>query len=188
VPCVTFRNILKSSIFWDTTSCTSQKVSWRFGGTRRFHRQGLRMSQARNQHEAGVALFLYGEELLGPRSTFKLEDHFLSASLIIQHIRSYLSFLEGHFLYSQPEDATRRGYKGPNLTWLFLYDADSFALAYMNSAGNLPVSCWKLDEFISGRTYSLGSLILFLPKPSREEYWILYYTLLGRLNQRQRDW
>jgi hypothetical protein len=44
--------VILSSIFWDITLCTPLTVSWRFGGTCRFHLQGRRISQARNQIKA----------------------------------------------------------------------------------------------------------------------------------------
>jgi hypothetical protein len=43
---------MKSSIFWDTTPCSSLKANWRFGGTCHLYLLGQRISQARNQHEA----------------------------------------------------------------------------------------------------------------------------------------
>jgi hypothetical protein len=42
-----------TSIFLDVTSCSLLKVNWHFGGTCHAHLQGQRISQARNQHEAG---------------------------------------------------------------------------------------------------------------------------------------
>jgi hypothetical protein len=45
--------VMKISIFWDVMSCSPLKVNRRFGGTCRLHLQGWRISQARNQHEAG---------------------------------------------------------------------------------------------------------------------------------------
>jgi hypothetical protein len=45
--------IIKSSIFRDVTPCSSLKVNQRFGGTCRLYLQRRRISQARNQHEAG---------------------------------------------------------------------------------------------------------------------------------------
>jgi hypothetical protein len=44
---------LKSSIFWDITTCSPLKANRRFGGTCRFHLQGRRRCQERNQPEAG---------------------------------------------------------------------------------------------------------------------------------------
>jgi hypothetical protein len=44
---------MKSYIFWDITPYSSLKVNWCFGGICRVHLQGQRISQARNQHEAG---------------------------------------------------------------------------------------------------------------------------------------
>jgi hypothetical protein len=44
---------MKSSIFWDMTLCSLLKVSRCFGETYRFHIQFQRISQARNQREAG---------------------------------------------------------------------------------------------------------------------------------------
>jgi hypothetical protein len=40
-------------IFWDITLCSLLKVSWHFRGTCSLHLQGWRISQVRNQHEAG---------------------------------------------------------------------------------------------------------------------------------------
>jgi hypothetical protein len=45
--------VMKSSVFWDTMPCSLLKVNWRFGRTCHLHPQGQRISQARNQHEAG---------------------------------------------------------------------------------------------------------------------------------------
>jgi hypothetical protein len=44
--------VMKSSAFWDTTSCSPMKFNRRFGGTCRLHFQGRRISQARNQRES----------------------------------------------------------------------------------------------------------------------------------------
>jgi hypothetical protein len=44
---------VKSSIFWDITPCSQLKVNRCLGGTYHLHLQGLKMSQARNQREAG---------------------------------------------------------------------------------------------------------------------------------------
>jgi hypothetical protein len=44
---------VKSSIFWDITPCNPLKVSRHFGGTCRLHLQSRRLTQARNQHDAG---------------------------------------------------------------------------------------------------------------------------------------
>jgi hypothetical protein len=44
-------------IFWDTT-CSRVKTNRRFEGKCRVHLQGWRLSQARNQHEAGSACCL----------------------------------------------------------------------------------------------------------------------------------
>jgi hypothetical protein len=40
-------------MFWDIMPCSLLKVNRRFGGTYRFHLKGLKISQARNQLEAG---------------------------------------------------------------------------------------------------------------------------------------
>jgi hypothetical protein len=49
---------LKSSIFWDITSCSQLKMNRRFGGSCRIHIQGRRISQARNQREARSYLLI----------------------------------------------------------------------------------------------------------------------------------
>jgi hypothetical protein len=46
--------VMKSSIFWDKTPCSPLKPIRCFGGTRRLHLQGRRISHARNHHEAGT--------------------------------------------------------------------------------------------------------------------------------------
>jgi hypothetical protein len=48
--------VVKSCIFWDVTPCSPLKLNRRFGGTCRLHLQGRRISQARNQREAGGKL------------------------------------------------------------------------------------------------------------------------------------
>jgi hypothetical protein len=47
---------MKSFIFWDISSCSPLKVSRHFRETCRLHLQGWRISQARNQHQAGVLI------------------------------------------------------------------------------------------------------------------------------------
>jgi hypothetical protein len=44
---------MKSSIFWDITPCSPLGVNRRFEGICRLHFRGRRISQARNQREAG---------------------------------------------------------------------------------------------------------------------------------------
>jgi hypothetical protein len=44
---------VKSSFFWDITQCGLLNVNRRCGGRYRLHLQGRRISQTRNQHEAG---------------------------------------------------------------------------------------------------------------------------------------
>jgi hypothetical protein len=44
---------LRSSVFWDITPCSPLKVNQNFGGTCRLHLQGRKISQARNQRDAG---------------------------------------------------------------------------------------------------------------------------------------
>jgi hypothetical protein len=45
--------IMKSPAFWNITPCGPVKISRCFGGTCHLHLQGPKISQARNQHEAG---------------------------------------------------------------------------------------------------------------------------------------
>jgi hypothetical protein len=45
--------VMKSSVFWDLMPCSPLKVNQSFSGTCRHHLQGWRISQVRNQHEAG---------------------------------------------------------------------------------------------------------------------------------------
>jgi hypothetical protein len=42
--------IMKSTIFWDITPCSSLSVNRRFGGTYRLHLQGQKIRRARNMH------------------------------------------------------------------------------------------------------------------------------------------
>jgi hypothetical protein len=51
--------VMKSSIFWDITQCSPLKVNHSFGGTRHHHFPSRRISQIRNQHEAGSKLPYY---------------------------------------------------------------------------------------------------------------------------------
>jgi hypothetical protein len=48
--------VIKSSVFWDITLCSPLKFNRRFGGTCRLHFHSRRISQARNQREAGGRL------------------------------------------------------------------------------------------------------------------------------------
>jgi hypothetical protein len=64
---------MKSSVFWDIMPCSSLKVGRRFGETYRLHLQGRRISQTRNQGEAGSKPSLYKGNLLK-----KKLDHFQS--------------------------------------------------------------------------------------------------------------
>jgi hypothetical protein len=43
--------VMKSSSFWNITSCSQQKVNQHSRGTYCLNLQGQRVSQARNQHE-----------------------------------------------------------------------------------------------------------------------------------------
>jgi hypothetical protein len=45
--------VTKTLIFWDITPCSPLKVNQLFGGTCRLHCKSRKISQARNQHEAG---------------------------------------------------------------------------------------------------------------------------------------
>jgi hypothetical protein len=55
-------------------------------------------------------IIFYGEELLAPRSTPKLEDHPLSALRdCLVNVFAATLHLRRPFLHPQPEDAPRRG-------------------------------------------------------------------------------
>jgi hypothetical protein len=45
--------VMKSSVFWDITPCSPLKINRLLGGTRSLHLQSWRISQVRNQREAG---------------------------------------------------------------------------------------------------------------------------------------
>jgi hypothetical protein len=49
--------VMESPIFWDIPSHSPLIVNRRFGETCRLHLQGIRISQARNQREAGSKIF-----------------------------------------------------------------------------------------------------------------------------------
>jgi hypothetical protein len=48
--------IAESSIFWNMMPCSQLKMNWCFGGTSCLHLQERRVSQGRNQCEAGIKL------------------------------------------------------------------------------------------------------------------------------------
>jgi hypothetical protein len=50
--------VVMKGIFWAATLCSPSWVNRRFGGTRRLHFQGRRISQARNQREGLLATWL----------------------------------------------------------------------------------------------------------------------------------
>jgi hypothetical protein len=58
--------MLKSAIFWDTTSCSPLKINRHFAETYRLHLQGRRISRARNQSasrwQAGLCSFFDPED------------------------------------------------------------------------------------------------------------------------------
>jgi len=60
-----------------------------------------------------MSCFFYGEELLAPRLTPKLEDHSLSAVATVYSIYSQLLSRFGGLLHPQPEDEKCRGEKAP---------------------------------------------------------------------------
>jgi hypothetical protein len=51
--CAIKTTLERNVIFWIVTLGSSEEVHWRFGGTYRLHLQGRRVSQTRNQQEAG---------------------------------------------------------------------------------------------------------------------------------------
>jgi hypothetical protein len=66
-------------------------------------------------------LIFYGEELLAPRPTPKLEDHPLSAVRdCLFNIFAATSISGGRLLHPQPEDAPCRGDNGPTYTWILM--------------------------------------------------------------------
>jgi hypothetical protein len=59
-------------------------------------------------------VIFYGEELLAPRPTSKLEDHPLSAVRdCLLNVFAATLHIRGPFLHPQPEDAPCRGDRGP---------------------------------------------------------------------------
>jgi hypothetical protein len=73
---------MKSSVFWDITPCSPLKVNRRFGGTYGLHIQGPKLSQARNQREAGSKQ----SYCLAYSSTLKMEATCSSETSIDFHI------------------------------------------------------------------------------------------------------
>jgi hypothetical protein len=51
--------IMKRSLCWNITPFHLLRFKWRYGEKCRLHLQGRRMSQAKNQHEAGSKICLY---------------------------------------------------------------------------------------------------------------------------------
>jgi hypothetical protein len=64
-PCYVRNVSIQSSIVSDITPHTPLKVNWHFGETCRRHLHGWRLSQARNQHEAGSKQTLFNPEVAG---------------------------------------------------------------------------------------------------------------------------
>jgi hypothetical protein len=61
--------VMKGSIFWDITPCSPLEVNRRFGGKCRLYLQGRRISEVRNQREAGGKQS--SSKLLGNRHSFR---------------------------------------------------------------------------------------------------------------------
>jgi hypothetical protein len=85
---------LKSSVFWDVTSCGPLKVNWRFGRTCRLHDQGRRTGQARNQHETG------SKPCLAYSSTLMMEATCSSETLVDLQRTTRRSIPEGKTLHN----------------------------------------------------------------------------------------
>jgi hypothetical protein len=64
---------MKSSILCDITLYSPLKVNRRFEGKCRLHRQGLRVNQVRNQHEAGSNQSRLLDSCLAYSATLKME-------------------------------------------------------------------------------------------------------------------
>lgn len=47
-------SVMKSSVMWDTMTCSSVKANWCFRRTYHLHLQGWKAMQARYQHEADI--------------------------------------------------------------------------------------------------------------------------------------
>jgi hypothetical protein len=67
--------IMKSSVFWDITTCAKLKFSRRLGGTCSLHLQEQRMSQSRNQCEAGSRQSLWTPHILHTSSFLAWGDY-----------------------------------------------------------------------------------------------------------------
>jgi hypothetical protein len=63
-----------STIFWNVMSCNPVEVHLCFGGTYRLLPQGRRVSEARNQHKAGVCRRLLLVSCLAYSSTLMVEE------------------------------------------------------------------------------------------------------------------
>jgi hypothetical protein len=88
--------VMKSSVFWDITTCSPLKVNQRFGETCCLHLQGWRVSQATNQQEAEhIACEILGLSVVTDGLASKV-PHVIACCLL------HASFLLG--LFFNPED------------------------------------------------------------------------------------
>ena len=84
----------------------------------------------------------YGEEMLAPRPSPKLEDHPLSGfRLLIQYIRSYPPYWS-LFLHSQPEDAPCCGDRDPLITEPCLLYSGKQSMNPLNRS-QCQLQCWS---------------------------------------------
>jgi hypothetical protein len=75
---------LQSYIFGDITPCSPLRINWCFGGTCGLHLQGRRISQERNQHEAGSKI-----RLPNPKRSFKIS----SVAYLTSNSRNFHKFV-----------------------------------------------------------------------------------------------
>jgi hypothetical protein len=84
--------VMKSSVFWDTTSCRPLKVSRNFGGTYRLHLQSRRVCLVRNQHEADsnalLLNFIRTHSVMSQKTELKREILFVAAWLLFSELTS----------------------------------------------------------------------------------------------------
>jgi hypothetical protein len=94
-------------IFWNIMPCSPLKVNRRFGGPCSVHLQGRRISQGRNQHEAGS------------KQSVPEEVSFKAYSLILMMEVTCSSETSVDFQLTTrryiPEDSSRRNYRCENL-------------------------------------------------------------------------
>jgi hypothetical protein len=115
--------VLKSFIFLDITPCSPMKVNQRFGGTCRFHIQGQRISQARNQRKAGNKVYLISQKIkLFMCNNICMGLQFIETGFHGLHVNYWNDFLRRRFrgcyaMQFRESQRFRRGISHPFSGW-----------------------------------------------------------------------